>query len=122
DEDGKGLMINPAYTKITGLTESDIINQPASVDISEGDSIHMEVLRTRRPIRGAKLKVGPANKEVFVNVAPVIVAGKLKGSVAVIHDVSDIEQLTNELKRAQQMIRELEATYTFDDIIGESEE
>src|SRR5699024_7737546 len=48
--------------------------------------------------------------------------GKLEGSVAVIHDISNIEQLTSELKRAQQMIRELEATYTFDDIIGESEE
>lgn len=122
DEEGKGLMINPAYTRITGLSEADVIGKPASVDISEGESIHMQVLRTRRPIRGAKLKVGPANKEVFVNVAPVIVAGKLKGSVAVIHDISNIEQLTSELKRAQQMIRELEATYTFADIIGESEE
>lgn len=122
DGEGKGLMINPAYTRITGLTEHDVIGKPATVDIAEGESIHMQVLRTRRPIRGAKLKVGPANKEVFVNVAPVIVAGKLKGSVAVIHDISYIEQLTNELKRAQRMIRELEATYTFDDIIGNSEE
>lgn len=122
DEEGKGLMINPAYTRLTGLTEADVIGKPATVDIAEGESIHMQVLRNQKPIRGAKLKVGPANKEVFVNVAPVIVADQLKGSVAVIHDISDIEQLTNELKRAQQMIRELEATYTFDDIIGTSEE
>lgn len=122
DEEGKGLMINPAYTRIIGLSEADVIGKPATVDIAEGESIHMQVLRTRKPIRGAKLKVGPANKEVFVNVAPVIVAGKLKGSVAVIHDISYIEQLTSELKKAQRMIRELEATYTFDDIIGESEE
>ena len=122
DEEGKGLMINPAYTRITGLTEEDVIGKPATVDISEGDSIHMQVLKTRRPIRGAKLKVGPANKEVIVNVAPVIVAGKIKGSVAVIHDISEIQQLTSELQRARQMIRDLEATYTFDDIVGESEE
>lgn len=122
DEKGKGLMINPAYTRITGLSEADVIGKPATVDIAEGESIHMQVLRTRRPIRGAKLKVGPANKEVFVNVAPVIVGGKLRGSVAVIHDISYIEKLTDELKQAKRMIRELEATYTFDDIIGSSEE
>lgn len=122
DEEGKGLMINPAYTRITGLTEDDVIGKPATVDISEGESIHMQVLKTRRPIRGAKLKVGPANKEVIVNVAPVIVAGILKGSVAVIHDISEIKQLTSELRRARQMIRDLEATYTFDDIVGDSDE
>lgn len=122
DEEGKGLMINPAYTKITGLSEADVLGKPATVDIAEGESIHMEVLRTKKPIRGAKLKVGPANKEVFVNVAPVIVNDELKGSVAVIHDISNIEKLTSELKRAQQKLRELEASYTFEDIIGESEE
>lgn len=122
DEEGKALMINPAYTRITGLTEKDVIGKPATADISEGESIHMKVLKTRRPIRGAKLKVGPMKKEVLVNAAPVIVEGKLKGSVAVIHDISEIEKLTSELKRAQQMIRDLEATYTFDDIIGQSEE
>src|SRR5699024_8243577 len=66
--------------------------------------------------------VGPHKKEVLVNVAPIIVAGKLKGSVAVIHDISDFKQLTNELKKAKQIIRNLEATYTFDDIIGDSTE
>lgn len=68
------------------------------------------------------MKVGPAKKEVIVNVAPVIVDGKLKGSVGVIHDVSEISDLTNELKRARQIIRNLEAKYTFDDIIATSPE
>lgn len=122
DENGIGLMINPAYTKITGLTEKDVIGQPASVDISEGESVHMKVLKNRRPIRGAKLFVGPNKKEVVVNVAPIIVQGKLKGSVAVIHDMSVIHELTNELNRVKQIIRSLEATYTFEDIIGTSQE
>ncbi|MBO1004316.1 sigma-54-dependent transcriptional regulator [Pseudogracilibacillus auburnensis] len=122
DEDGNGLIINPAYTRITGLTEKEVIGKPATVDISEGESMHLQVLQTRRPVRGAKMKVGPFKKEVIVNVAPIIVAGKLKGSVAVIHDISEIQQLTTELKRAKQIIRNLEATYTFDDIIGTSSE
>ncbi|HZW68091.1 MAG TPA: sigma-54-dependent Fis family transcriptional regulator [Pseudogracilibacillus sp.] len=122
DEHGNGLLINPAYTRMTGLSEADVIGKPATVDIAEGESIHLKVLQTKKPVRGAKLRVGPGNKEVFVNVAPLIVDDKLRGSVAVIHDISNIEKLTSELKEARQKIRELEASYTFDDIIGNSDE
>ncbi|MGF2617012.1 sigma-54-dependent transcriptional regulator [Rossellomorea vietnamensis] len=122
DEEGKGIMINPAYTRITGLAEEEIIGKPATADISEGESIHLKVLQTRRAIRGSKMRVGPNKKEVIVNVAPIIVDGKLKGSVGVIHDVSEIQSLTNELDRARRIIRTLEAKYSFDDIVGVSEE
>jgi len=122
DEHGRGLLINPAYSRITGLSEEKIIGKPASADISEGESVHMKVLQTRRPVRGVAMRVGPKKKEVVVNVAPVIVDGILKGSVGVIHDVSEIETLNRELYRARQIIRNLEAKYTFDDIIGKSEE
>ena len=54
--------------------------------------------------------------------APVIVDGILKGSVGVIRDVSEIQKLTNELNRARQIIRTLEAKYSFDDIVGNSDE
>ncbi|MFQ3542854.1 sigma 54-interacting transcriptional regulator [Halobacillus rhizosphaerae] len=122
DENGNGLMVNPAYTRITGLSKEEIVGRPATVDISEGESMHMKVLKTRRPVRGVRMKVGPGEKDVLVNVAPVIVDGKLKGSVGVLHDVSEIQSLTSELRRARQIIRSLEAKYTFDDIIGESQE
>ncbi|HEY4551951.1 MAG TPA: sigma-54-dependent Fis family transcriptional regulator, partial [Bacillaceae bacterium] len=122
DEDGCGILINPAYTRITGLRREEVIGKPATADISEGESMHMQVLRTRKPVRGAKMRVGPHKKEVIVNVAPIIVSGKLKGSVGVIHDVSEIQTLTKELHRARQIIRTLEAKYTFADIIGDSEE
>ncbi|NGY79968.1 sigma 54-interacting transcriptional regulator [Bacillus megaterium] len=36
--------------------------------------------------------------------------------------MSEIQELTNELKRARQIIRTLEAKYSFADIIGQSEE
>ncbi|MDC3414448.1 sigma 54-interacting transcriptional regulator [Aquibacillus sp. 3ASR75-11] len=122
DENGIGIMVNPAYTRITGLTEKEIVGKPATVDISEGESMHMKVLQTRRGVRGVRMKVGPTKKDVLVNVAPVIVDGKLKGSVGVLHDVTEIRELTSELKRARQIIRNLEAKYTFDDIIGDSNE
>ncbi|WP_080849140.1 sigma 54-interacting transcriptional regulator [Cytobacillus gottheilii] len=122
DENGKGMMINPAYSRITGLSETEIIGKPATADISEGESVHMKVLQTRRAVRGVAMRVGPKEKEVVVNVAPVIVDGVLKGSVGVLHDVSEIQNLNRELSRARQLIRTLEAKYSFQDIIGSSEE
>ncbi len=122
DEQGRGILVNPAYSRITGLTKQEIIGKPATVDIYEGESMHMKVLQTRRAVRGTKMLVGPNKKEVIVNVAPIIVDGKLKGSVGVIHDVTEIKELTAELDRARQIIRTLEAKYSFDDIVGNSEE
>ncbi|MBR3380079.1 MAG: sigma 54-interacting transcriptional regulator, partial [Bacillus sp. (in: Bacteria)] len=103
-------------------TDKEVVGKPAGADISEGESMHLKVLETRRPVRGVRMKVGPNKKDVIVNVAPVIVDGILKGSVGVIHDVSEIQSLTNELNKARQLIRTLEAKYTFEDIIGESEQ
>lgn len=122
DDQGRGLLINPAYTRITGLTKTQVIGKPASIDIYEGESMHMKVLQTKKPVRGVNMRVGPKHKEVIVNVAPIIVDGCLKGSVGVIHDVSEIQALTHELNRARQIIRTLQAKYSFDDIIGVSEE
>jgi len=122
DENGRGIMINRAYSRITGLTEEEVIGKPATADIYEGESMHMKVLETRRPVRGVAMRVGPNRKEVIVNVAPIIVDGKLKGSVGVIHDMSEIQSLNRELIKARQIIRTLEAKYTFEDIIGNSEE
>lgn len=68
------------------------------------------------------MKVGPAKRDVIVNVAPIIVGGKLKGSVGVIHDMTEIRTLMKELDRARSIIRTLETKYTFNDIIGQSAE
>ncbi len=122
DETGRGIMINPAYTRITGLSQAEVIGQPATTDISEGESMHMKVLQTRKAVRGAHMRVGPNKREVIVNVAPIIVSGKLKGSVGVIHDMSEMKSLSRELNQARQLIRKLEAKYTFEDIIGKSDE
>ncbi len=121
DEKGYGIMINPAYTRITGLTEADVLNKPCTVDIAEGESMHMKVLATRQPVRGVSMKVGPNKKPVVVNVAPIIINGELKGSIGIIHDLSEIRKLTEELEQAKSLIRRMTAKYTFDDIIGESE-
>ncbi|MBU5674804.1 sigma-54-dependent Fis family transcriptional regulator [Alkaliphilus sp. MSJ-5] len=121
DENGIGVLINPAYTQLIGLSEKDIIGKPATTDIVKGESVHMKVLRTKKPVKDVRLKVGPRNKEVVAGAAPIIVDGVLKGSVGVLHDLTEIKRLNSELMQAKQIIRNLEAKYTFDDIIGNDE-
>lgn len=82
--------------------------------------MHLKVLSTGQPVRGALMKVGPHRKKVMVNVAPIMVNEQLKGSVAVIHDVSEIQKLTEELEDVRRMMRRLDAKYTFADVIGSS--
>ncbi len=120
NEKGIHTLVNDAYTRLIGLTEKDVLGQSSNIDIAEGESMHMKVLKTKEPVYGVKMKVGPNKKEVIVNVAPVIVDGVLKGSVAIIHDLSEIRSLTEELNQVKKRVRHLEAKYTFDDIVGKS--
>jgi len=120
DENGLGILINPAYTRLIGMTESEVLQRPATVDIAEGESMHMQVLRTRQAVKHVPMKVGPSRRQVLVDCAPIIVGGVLKGSVAVIHDVSELRSLSEQLDRAHQLIRRLDTKYTFDDIVAVS--
>jgi PAS domain S-box-containing protein len=118
DEHGNYVLVNPAYSELMGLSEEEVLHRPVTVDIRRGESVHLKVLRTRKPIRGARLQVGPNQREVVVNAAPLLVAGELRGSVGVIHDVSEIRRLSEELASAHEKLRRLEAKHTFEDIIG----
>ena len=120
DEKGTGILINPAYTRLTGLSESEVLQRPATVDIAEGESMHLQVLRTRQAVKHVPMKVGPGRREVLVDCAPIIVNGVLKGSVGVIHDVSELRSLSEQLDKAHQLIRHLDTKYTFDDIVAVS--
>ncbi|MCJ7806416.1 MAG: sigma 54-interacting transcriptional regulator [Clostridia bacterium] len=122
DEKGIGIMINRAYTRITGMSEEQVLKKPATVDIAEGESVHLRVLQTGKPIKGVRMKVGPFRREVIVSCAPLIINGELKGSVGVIHDISELRRVMEELERTRRLIRKLETRYTFDDIIGSSDQ
>lgn len=118
DAEGKGIMINPAYTRLTGYTEKDVIGKVATVDLAEGESVHLRVLETREEMKRVRLKVGPNRRDVIVDASPIIVNEELLGSVGVIHDLTEFNELVHELDKAKKLIRNLEAKYTFDDIIG----
>ena len=93
DENGNGILFNKAYLEVTGLQEADVLHKPAAVDIVEGESVHLKVLETGRPIRGVPMKVGRYKRHVMVSCAPLYIHNKLRGSVGIIHDVSEVRFL-----------------------------
>lgn len=121
NENGQHILVNPAYTKITGIDSDDVVGKNALFDIEEGDSLHMKVLETKRPVENTKLKIRPSGKTVVAQAAPIIVNGEIKGSVAVLHDISGIKDLTAKLAEAEKRLRELTYKYKPEDIIGESD-
>mgnify|MGYP000863660155 FL=1 len=121
NEKGEHILVNPAYTKITGLESEDVIGKNALFDIEEGESLHMKVLTTKKPVENTKLKIRPSGKTVVAQAAPIIVNGVMKGSVAVLHDTSGIKDLTDKLEEVEKKLRELIYKYKSEDIIGESE-
>src|SRR5690606_37426585 len=50
DEEGRVTMVNRAYTKITGLTPREVIGKPATVDLAEGESLHILCAKEKKPI------------------------------------------------------------------------
>ncbi len=120
DQKGIHMLVNPAYTQLTGYRESEVVGRDYNVDLVEGESVHKRVLETGKPVANAIIKTGKMKKDVVASAAPIIVDQKVVGSVAVIHDLTDVRHLTKELDQAKQIIRNLEAKYTFDDIKGDS--
>ncbi len=121
NEKGEHILVNPAYTKITGLEYEEVIGKNALYDIEEGESLHLKVLSTKKPVENTKLKIRPSGKTVVAQAAPIIVNGIFKGSVAVLHDMSGIKDLTDKLNKAEKKLRELTYKYKPEDIIGKSE-
>lgn len=118
DEDCRGVLVNPAYTRVTGLSPG-----PAApgteVALADDAEIHRQVLATGQPVHGRRMRVGPYKRDVIVDANPLLVDGRIRGSVAVLKDVSEMLQLHDQLAHAREKIRRLEARYTFEDVVGE---
>jgi len=122
DQEGRVIMVNRAYTKITGLTPREVIGKPATVDIAEGESLHMQCAREKTPLFNVRMKLIENKKDVIASVTPFFVKNDFRGSVAVIHDISEIQRLNNELEATRRMLKKERAKYTFEDIVSDSEE
>ncbi len=121
DHNGNTILINPSYTRLTGFKKEDVVDKPATADIGMQESVHLKVLSTGQGVRDIRMQIGATRRDILVNAEPIIVEGKLRGSVGVIRDVSQIRALRDELQEAKTRIRNLEAKYQFADIIATSD-
>jgi transcriptional regulator with PAS, ATPase and Fis domain len=128
DIDGNIKFVNPAFSRVTGITEEERINQ--NIFEASPDGALATVLKTGKLVFGHRTKVGGSNAEVVSNAAPIIVDGAMEGGVVVFQHFTDIMNLMDELQKSTSIIENLTdklgqvttSKYTFDNILGSSME
>jgi transcriptional regulator with PAS, ATPase and Fis domain len=126
DKDCKVVYINPSYTRITKVKYEDIVGHHVGA-IRNGSKLP-EVIRSGERQLGVRRKVGQI--EYIVNMVPIFEAGEISGGISILNEINDIYKLTEELKKSESIIKDLEkrvkqmgkAKYSFEDIIGETVE
>lgn len=126
DKNGFIKYVNPAFSRVTGIPESQRINKNI-FEVSPHGAL-AQSLTTQKPVYGHRTKVGGSGVEVISNSAPIIVDGKSEGAVVVFQPITDIIKLMEELQKSNTIIENLYARigqitgskYTFDDLIGSS--
>src|SRR5699024_10534680 len=87
-----------------------------------GASLHKKVLETRRTLKNQQIEVKHSTQKLDVTITPLIINGKLKGSIGVYSAPFENQNVTAELEHSQQLVRFLENNYMFKDIHYRSEE
>ncbi|SFJ75165.1 sigma-54 interaction domain-containing protein [Thermoflavimicrobium dichotomicum] len=124
DHQGTVQLINPEYTKITGVTPEMIV----------GKSLRQIRPTAQLPdtLADGKSRVAvyrkEGNIEYMVDMAPIILNGEIIGAVSVCKSLTEVHKLSQELKKKKEKLKQLERTmdslyqakYTFDQIIGKN--
>jgi transcriptional regulator with PAS, ATPase and Fis domain len=122
----KVVYINPSYTRITKVKYEDIVGLHVG-DVRRGSKLP-EVIKSGERQLGVRRKVGEI--EYVVNMVPLLEDGEIAGGISILNEINDIFKLTEELKKSNNIIKDLEkrvkqmgkAKYSFNDIIGETAE
>ncbi|WP_232700006.1 sigma-54 interaction domain-containing protein [Brevibacillus daliensis] len=122
DQEGIVILINPEYTKITGVTEEEIIGKPL-LSVRPNAQL-ITAMKSNKVIVGLPRKEN--NKEYVVDMAPIIMDGQVRGAVSIVKGVIEVHDLIKKLEKSSQEIKLLKqskstlskAKYHFEDIIG----
>lgn len=120
DEFGSLKMCNEEYAILAGYPKGDLIGRQAALEGFDGSRVHLDLLKSRRAIKDLIMTIG--DKQFRVSASPIIIEGKFKGSIAVFNNITILSSIESELKLSKQIIRKLETTYLFEDIIYQSNE
>lgn len=119
DASGKYKMLSDCLAKQLQVDKGALIGKQATIDMFQGNKVHLEVLKHRRAITKRRECIGQTIYEIYAT--PYIVAGKLKGSIAIYQDITDTIKLKDKMMMIQDVVRNLERTFTFKDMIFESD-
>jgi len=126
DNDLVVRYINPEYTRITGVTASQIIGRNLS-EVRPG-AILPQVISAGAPMAGVYRREGEI--EYVVDMAPIIINGQIAGGISIVKDVTEVHRLSQEISKFEKKTRRLKkmvehayrARYSFDDLIGSSDQ
>jgi PAS domain S-box-containing protein len=116
--------VNLAYTRITGVTRDQIVGHHVR-EVRPG-AVLPKVMQTGKSMSRIFRREGDI--EYVMDVAPIIISGKIIGWVAILKDITEVKQLALDLKRHVIRTKELQSilNYTykarchFKDIVGTS--
>lgn len=134
DSNGKGVRINSALSRLTGLDESYFIGKPINDLFRKGifkcESITIKALQEGRTVTAVQY-VNPTGKEVVVTGNPIYDHnGKMTGVMTNVRDITELIQLKEKLQETQilnerchaELSQLLHEKLRTDLIIAESEE
>lgn len=124
--DASGIVryVNPEYTRITGVKYNDIVGRYLH-EVRPG-AILPQVIRTGQALEGVYRREGDV--EYVVDMAPILIDGRVVGGVSVVKDITEVQRLSQELQKHTKRVKRLKsivnnlfrARFTFTDILGES--
>jgi len=105
--DCKGIITiwNQAAENLTQLKQKDIIGRFINDIIPESELI--DIIESGRSEYGIRLCIG--GKSFITNRAPIIKNGEITGAVAVLYDVSELENVSRELEYVKALNTEMDA-------------
>ncbi|MCL6611417.1 MAG: sigma 54-interacting transcriptional regulator [Peptococcaceae bacterium] len=107
DSQGKGVRINKALARLTGLDESHFVGKPIDDLFRKGifrcESVTIKALKEGRTVTGVQY-VNPTGKEVLVTGNPVCDAdGKVAWVLTNVRDVTELNQLKEKLRESEML-------------------
>lgn len=105
DIDGKLVLANRMAEELLGISAAESLGRNV-LEVIPGTRL-LEIIKSGKPLTGQKF--GGRGVSLIVNYAPVIRAGKVMGAVSVFHDISNLNNVSQELGVVKGLNRELEA-------------
>lgn len=119
NEEGTCEYVNDAFLSLFNTERLDLLNKR----YEPIDDLHKRAIERRRAIFNEPIQVttSKGNKILTGQVAPLLINGKLRGSIGLYQDETPLSNVVEQLSYYKRLVRRLEGTQNFSDIVAQSE-